>query len=112
MLKQYSYIDFYELVKNIYGEEKQILFSGWKLADYFLGNNHYVLNMLFLDVERLNELKWFYYENTESKKQIDIITLKENKKILKKLAPRKSRIIEIDNSYFLKGVEFEKMEAR
>lgn len=69
LLKQFDYIDFYELVKKIYGEEQQVLFSDWDLADYNLGDNNYILNMLFLDIERLNELRWFYQENSESKKK-------------------------------------------
>lgn len=110
LLKQFDYIDFYELVKNVYGEEKQVLFSDWDLADYYLGDNDYILNMLFLDIERLNELKWFYQENSESKKKITILTLSENKGIARKLAPLNSKIIEIDKNYFLKGAEIEKME--
>ena len=109
LLKQFDYIDFYELVKNIYGEEKQVLFSDWDLADYNLGDNDYILNMLFLDIERLNELRWFYQENSESKKRITILTLKENKEMIRKLAPLNSKIIEIDKDYFLKGAEIEKM---
>lgn len=109
LLKQFDYIDFYELVKNIYGEEKQVLFSDWDLADYNLGDNNYILNMLFLDIERLNELRWFYQENSESKRRITILTLKENKEMIKKLAPLSSKIIGIDKDYFLKGAEIEKM---
>jgi len=110
LIKQFDYIDFYELVKDIYGEEKQILFSDWKLADYYLDDNTYVLNMLFLDIERLNELRWFYQENSDSSKRINILTLKENEQMIKKLAPKNSRIIGIDKSYFWKGVEIEKTE--
>lgn len=110
LLKQFDYIDFYELVKHIYGEEKQVLFSDWDLADFYLGDNNYVLNMLFLDIERLNKLKWFYQENSESKKKINILTLKENEEMIRKLAPLNSKIIIVDKNYFLKGVELEKME--
>ena len=110
LIKQFDYIDFYELVRSIYGEERQVLFSDWNLADYYLGNNLYILNMLFLDIERINELIWFYQENTDSRKQLDILTLKENEEMIRKLAPENSKIIGIDTSYFLKGVEFEKME--
>lgn len=112
LIKQFDYIDFYELVKSIYGEEKQVLFSDWRLADYYLENDLYILNMLFLDVERLNELRWFYQENSDSKKMINILTLKENKEMIRRLAPKNSKIIEIDKSYFLKGAEVEKMETK
>lgn len=100
LIKQFDYIDFYELVKSIYGKEKQVLFSDWNLADYYLEGNLYILNMLFLDIEKINELIWFYQENTDSKKQINILTLKENEEVIRKLAPKKAKIIGIDKSYF------------
>lgn len=112
LIKQFDYIDFYELVRSIYGEEWQVLFSDWNLADYYLENNLYVLNMLFLDIERINEIIWFYQENTDSKKHLEILTLKENEELIRKLAPENSKIIGIDKSYFLKGVEFETMEDK
>ena len=112
LIKQFDYIDFYELVRSIYGEERQVLFSDWNLADYYLENNLYVLNMLFLDIERINEIIWFYQENTDSKKHLEILTLKENEELIRKLAPENSKIIGIDKSYFLKGVEFETMEDK
>lgn len=111
-LKQFDYIDYYELLTNIYGKDKQVLFSDWQLADYYLDDNTYVLNMLFLDIERINELKWFYQENVKSKKRINIITLKENEEIISKLAPINSRVIGVERDYFLKGAEVEEMEDR
>ena len=109
LLKQFDFIDYYELVKQQHGEERQVLFSDWDLADYYLGDNTYFLNMLFLDIERLNQLKWFYQENTETNKKIEILTLKENEEIIKRLAPVNSTIIGIDRNYFLKGAEIEEM---
>lgn len=105
LIKKYDDIDFYELVKNIYGEEKQILLSDWRIANYIsLEDNHYILNMLFIDSEKLNELRWFFEENIDTKKSIDIITLKENEEFIKELAPINSKIIGIDKENLLKGV--------
>lgn len=110
LIKQFENIDFYELVKNIYNNQKQILFSDWHLADYYLGDNLYIVNMLFLDIERIYKLIWFYQENTDTKKQVNILTLKENEEILKRLAPKESQIIAIDRNFLLKGVDGENME--
>lgn len=107
LIKQYDDIDFYELVRQIYGDESQILFSDWKIADYLLEKNHYLINMIFIDTERLNELNWFYQENENTCKKVDIITLNENKSLIKKLAPNGSKIIGLDKTYLLKGVEVE-----
>ena len=110
LIKQFENIDFYELVKNIYNNQKQILFSDWHLADYYLGDDLYIVNMLFLDIERIYKLIWFYQENTDTKKQVNILTLKENEEILKRLAPKESQIIAIDRNFLLKGVDGENME--
>lgn len=105
LIKKYDDIDFYELVKNVYGEEKQILLSDWRIADYLLLDNHYILNMIFIDTEKINELRWFFQENIDTKKKIDIITLKENEEFIKGLAPINSKVIGIDKEYLLKGAE-------
>ena len=103
VISKYKYIDFYELVKKIMGEEKQILFSDWELADYVFEKNLYILNMLFLDVEKINEIRWFYHENKNTKKTIKILTLKENEETIKKLIPENSEVVGINKSYLLKG---------
>ncbi len=112
LIKRYDDIDFYELVKSIYGEEKQILISDWRMADYILKDNHYIINMLFIDTEKLNELKWFFQENTNSTKQLDIITLDENVKFIKELAPNNSKIIGLNKSSLLKGTKSEEIEIK
>lgn len=101
LIKKHNDIDFYELVKKIYGEDKQILVSDWSVADYLLGNSHYIANMLFVDTERLNEIRWFFEENTNTNKVIDIITLKENEEIIKRLAPKGTRVFTIKNEELL-----------
>lgn len=112
LIKQYDDIDFYELVKYKYGQERQILISDWKIADYILEENHYILNMLFVDTEKLNELKWFFQENNNSKKKIDIITLEENQDIIKQLAPNNSKIIGLNKNNLLKGAKGGEMEFK
>lgn len=107
LIKQYGNIDFYELVKIIYGEEKQILISDWRIADYVLEDNYYIINMLFIDTEKLNELNWFFQENSRTKKKIDIITLKENKDVINLLCPNNTKIISLDKKDLLKGADSE-----
>lgn len=97
LIKQYSNIDFYEIVKKIYGERTQVLISDWKLSDYLLDTSHYVCNMLFIDTEKLNAIKWFFEENENTNKTIDIITLKENEEIIKKEVSQNVRILTIEN---------------
>lgn len=101
LIKKYSNIDFYEIVKKIYGERTQILMSDWKLSDYLLENNHYICNMLFIDTERLSAIKWFLEENENTNKIIDIITLKENEKIIRKVISNNIRILTIENKNLL-----------
>ena len=68
--------------------------------------------MLFIDTEKLNELKWFFQENTNSTKQLDIITLDENVKFIKELAPNNSKIIGLNKSSLLKGTKSEEIEIK
>lgn len=110
LIKKYDNIDFYDLVKKLYGEEKQILISDWNIADYLLDENQYILNMLFIDTEKLNQLRWFFQENSNTTKQINIITLDENVEFIKRLAPDNSKIISLSIENLLKGVESGQME--
>ena len=76
LIKQIADVDYYELIKYIYDDDSQILYSDWKVADYYLGKNQYVLVMPFIDAEKVNELKWYYEENLETKKEISIKYIK------------------------------------
>ena len=103
MIKHFSTIDFYEILQNCYKEN--ILISDWKLANYYLKNNHYILNMPFIDMSKINELNWYLEENIESKKYIDIVTLEENKEFLLKTLRKDNRIkiITLENNKLLEG---------
>lgn len=101
IIKHYNDIDYYDFVKKMYGENIQILLSDWNVADFLIGKNHYICNMIFIDTERLNEIKWFFEENTNTNKILDIITLKENEDIVKMLAPIGTRIITIEKEKLL-----------
>lgn len=112
LIKIFDSIDFYELVRKIYGSDIQILFSDWDIADYCIENDTYIINMLFLDIVKINRLRWFYQENENTKKIIKILTLKENEDIIKNLVPQSIHIVSIEKEYFLKGAGIENMENK
>lgn len=108
IIKHYNNIEIYELIKNIYGESSEVLVSDWKLADFLIDNFYYVCNMIFIDTERLGEIKWFFEENEKIKRKIDVITLEENKEIIKKLVPQNVKIVTLKKENLLIEVLNEK----
>lgn len=88
--------DLYEVLKQIY-ENKEILLSNWKKADYMTEDRQYIFLMPFMDTEKLHRLNIFYNNNKISNRKIDILTLKENKSKIEEILTNKTNIIELDN---------------
>lgn len=76
LIKKYGEIDLHEILENIYGEE--LLISNWSNADYLLEDNTYIVNMPFINTEKIGRINWFLKENTEIQRKIEIVTLEEN----------------------------------
>lgn len=105
IMRELEKIDIYQIVKQIYND-KEILLSNWKKADYMTEDRKYIILMPFIDTEKLHKLNLFYKNNQKINRKIDIITLKENKEIIEDILTNKSNIIEIDN--WLGGINEDK----
>ncbi len=105
IMRKLEKIDIYQIVKKIYND-KEILLSNWKKADYMTEDRKYIILMPFIDTEKLHKLNLFYRNNQKINRKIDIITLKENKEIIEDILTNKSNIIEIDN--WLGGINEDK----
>lgn len=105
IMRKLEKIDIYQIVKKIYND-KEILLSNWKKADYMTEDRKYIILMPFIDTEKLHKLNLFYKNNQKINRKIDIITLKENKEIIEDILTNKSNIIEIDN--WLGGINEDK----
>ena len=105
IMRELEKIDIYQIVKQIYND-KEILLSNWKKADYMTEDRKYIILMPFIDTEKLHKLNLFYRNNQKINRKIDIITLKENKEIIEDILTNKSNIIEIDN--WLGGINEDK----
>ena len=89
-------VDLYEVLKQIY-ENKELLLSNWKKADYMTEDKQYIFLMPFIDTEKLHKLNIFYNNNKISNRKIDILTLKENKRKITEILTNNTNIIELDN---------------
>lgn len=96
IMRKLEKIDIYQIVKKIYND-KEILLSNWKKADYMTEGRQYILLMPFIDTEKLHGINIFYNNNKMSNRKIDIITLKENKGKIEEILTNKVNIIEIDD---------------
>ena len=105
IMRKLEKIDIYQIVKKIYND-KEILLSNWKKADYMTEDRKYIILMPFIDTEKLHKLNLFYRNNQKINRKIDIITLKENKEIIEDILTNKTNIIEIDN--WLGGIDEDK----
>lgn len=105
IMRKFEKIDIYQIVKKIYND-KEILLSNWKKADYMTEDRKYIILMPFIDTEKLHKLNLFYRNNQKINRKIDIITLKENKEIIEDILTNKTNIIEIDN--WLGGINEDK----
>ncbi len=84
----------HELLENIY--ENEILISNWEIADYLLENGTYLIYMPFINTEKIERINWFYKENTNVKRKIEILTLEENKNKIQELLCSKCKIKTFD----------------
>lgn len=102
IIRRLAEIDEYQIIKQIY-ENKEILLSNWKKANYMTEDKRYVFVMPFVDTERLYKLNMFFKSNQGISKKIDIITLKDNKEEINRILTNKVNIIEMDK--WLGGID-------
>lgn len=101
LLKNYEEINIHELLEIIY--QKDLLISDWDKADYLLENNKYIINMPFINTEKIEELNWYYNENSNNYRKIEIVTLEENKKKIEEMLTNKC-IVRTFNKDLLGGI--------
>ena len=53
--------------------------------------------MPFIDTEKIERINWYYEENTNTKRNINIVTLRQNEQKLKGILKNKCSIKIIDN---------------
>ena len=95
IIRKYNSIYPYEILERIFDDE--ILVSDWEKADYLLEDGTYILYMPFLDTEKIERINWYYEENTNTKRNINIVTLRQNEQKLKEILNNKCSIKIIDN---------------
>ena len=96
LLKKYVELDIHEIMQGIY--KKELLISDWEYADYLLDNNKYIINMIFINTEVISRLNWYYKENSNTKREVEIVTIKENEEKIKELLRHYCKIIKIDKN--------------
>jgi len=95
MMQRFENIDMYDVLKLVY-KEKEILLSNWSKADYMTEDRKYIILMPFIDIKKLHTLNVFYNSNQNADKNIEIITLKENRKIINEIMNYRINIVELD----------------
>ena len=96
IIKNYEKLDYHELLESIYMQE--LFISNWDIADFLLEDNTYIINMMFINTEKIEKVNWFYSENTNLNKKIEIVTLKENEEKIKEIINAKCKIRILDES--------------
>ena len=51
--------------------------------------------MTFMDGVKINELNWFYKENVDTEKIVDVVTLAENVNVLREILTNRCNLIEL-----------------
>lgn len=92
LLKEIENINYHEVLEELYDEE--ILISDWDKADYMLDNGTYIVNMPFINAERISRLNWFFSEN-KSEKIVYIVTYERNKEQIKKMITNKNCFVSL-----------------
>lgn len=90
ILKNYKKINVHELLENIYNRE--VMISDWNKADFLLDKNNYIIFMPFLNTEKIDNINWYYRQNNDSQRKVDIITFKENEEVIKRILDYKCNI--------------------
>lgn len=104
IIKEYEKVNIHELIEKVY--EQEIMISNWEYADFMLEDETYIVNMIFLDTEKIGRINWFLEENTESNKKIEFITIKNNEEKLRELLDNKCNI-RIINENLVGGIDEE-----
>lgn len=90
LIKNYEKMDCHELLENIYEEE--LFISNWDKADFLLENGTYIVNMPFINTEKIEKINWFYNENSNINRKCELITLEENKEKIKEILNKNCKI--------------------
>ena len=95
ILRKYNSIYPYEILERLFDSE--ILVSDLDKADYLLEDGIYILYMPFIDTEKIEKINWYYEENSNTKRNINVVTLRQNEQKLKEILNIKCSIKIIDN---------------
>ena len=95
ILRKYNSIYPYEILERLFDSE--ILVSDWDKADYLLEDGIYILYMPFIDTKKIEKINWYYEENSNTKRNINVVTLRQNEQKLKEILNIKCSIKIIDN---------------
>lgn len=102
LLKKYPNINWHEVLETMYN--KELLISDWDNADYLLDENKYIIEMLFINTEKIEKLKWYYKENSNSLKRVEIITIDENKEKIKEMVGDNRCSVKVIDKNWLGGI--------
>ncbi len=102
LIKRYTDIDWHEVLEEIY--KKEILISDWDKADYLLDENSYIIEMLFINTEKIEKLKWYYKENISSQKNVQIVTTSINEEKIKEMISDNRCSIKVIDKNWLGGI--------
>ena len=94
-IRKYNMIYPYEIIESIYNEE--ILVSDWDKADYLLESGTYIVFLPFINTEKIERINWYYKENSNTNRKIEIVTLKVNAEKLKEMLDNKCNIKTFNN---------------
>ena len=102
LINNYSNINWHEVLETMYN--KELLISDWDKADYLLDENKYIIEMIFINTEKIEKLKWFYKENSDSLKKVEIITISENKEKIGEMVGDNRCSIKVIDKDWLGGI--------
>lgn len=102
LIKKYTDINWHEVLEEIY--KKEILISDWDKADYLLDENKYIIEMLFINTEKIEKLKWYYKENFNSPKKVQIVTTSINEEKIKEMISDNRCSIKVIDKDWLGGI--------
>lgn len=104
LLRGMNSINIHDLLESLY--EKEILISNWDKADYLLEDGKYIIYMPFINTEKITSINWYYLENSESNRKLEIVTLEENEKAIQGIVDNKCQIKSF-NKNWLGGINEE-----
>ena len=104
LLREMNSINIHDLLESLY--EKEVLISDWDKADYLLEDGRYIIYMPFINTEKITSINWYYLENSESNRKLEIVTLEENEKAIQGIVNNKCQIKSF-NKNWLGGINEE-----